>query len=62
MLTPDSLFSPARGNERTAVSALYRQRVPVSRLFTTYLETTALNAPYQEAEAVLLRAGAHDIF
>ncbi len=50
------------GNERTSVAALYRQRVPVSRLFMTYLETAALNDPYQEAEAVLLRAGANNLF
>lgn len=50
------------GNERTAVAALYRQRVPASRLFMTFLETAALNEPYQEAEAVLLRAGARDLF
>jgi hypothetical protein len=50
------------GNERTTVAALYRQRVPVSRLFMTHLETAALNDPYQEAEAVLLRASSSDVF
>jgi hypothetical protein len=50
------------GKERTTVAALYRQRVPVSRLFMTYLETAALNAPYQEAEAVLLRADSDELF
>lgn len=50
------------GNERTSVAALYRQRVPVSRLVMTYLETAALNHPYQEAEAVLLRAESDEVF
>lgn len=30
------------------------QKVPISRLFMTYLETEQLNQPYQEAEAILL--------
>ena len=34
--------------------ALYRQAVPVERVFMTYLETEALNRPFREAETVLL--------
>lgn len=46
------LYAPSTNLPRTG--ALYRQAVPVSRLFMTYQETAALNARYQEAEAVLL--------
>lgn len=44
------------GNERSTIAALYRQKVPVRRLFMTYVETEPLNHPYREAEAILLRA------
>ncbi len=46
-----SLFGEA-GDGRHA--ALYRQRVPIERLFMTYLETAAMNRQFKEAEAVLL--------
>lgn len=36
------------------VGVLYRQAVPVERVFMTYLETAALNHPFREAEAILL--------
>ena len=38
----------------TAAGMLVRQPVPIERLVMTYLETAAMNAPYQEAEALLL--------
>lgn len=38
--------------ERTA--ALYRQAVPIERLFMTYLETQQMNGSFKEAEAILL--------
>jgi hypothetical protein len=38
------------------VSTLVRQGVPVSRLFMTFLETSAMNERYREAEAVLIGA------
>jgi hypothetical protein len=34
--------------------AIYRQAVPIERVFMTYLETEAMNHPFREAEAVLL--------
>jgi hypothetical protein len=40
----------------TEVAVLLRQRVPVSRLFMTFLETPAMNDRYHEAEAVLIGA------
>lgn len=43
--------SPLRG-------ALWRQEVPVDRLFMTFLETAAMNAQFAEAEAVILGDGA----
>jgi len=46
-----SLFGPAwQGGS----AALFRRRVPVERLFMTYLETGAMNRQFHEAEAVLL--------
>jgi hypothetical protein len=37
-----------------AAATLYRQRLSPELLFMTFLETAAMNSPYQEAEAVLL--------
>lgn len=45
---------------RTGV--LYRQVVPVERLFMTYLETAEMNRQFQEAEAVLLWDARNAIF
>jgi hypothetical protein len=44
------------------VAVLLRQRVPVSRLFMTFLETLAMNERYHEAEAVLIGAPANLVF
>lgn len=38
------------------------QKVPISRLFMTYLETERLNHPYQEAEAILLYDAGNALF
>jgi hypothetical protein len=37
-----------------ASRVLFRQAVPVERVFMTYVETAQMNAPFKEAEAVLL--------
>ncbi len=37
-----------------ATRVLQAQAVPIGRIFMTYLETAAMNAPFKEAEAVLL--------
>jgi hypothetical protein len=42
------------GTERSVASALYRNVVPVERLFMTYVETEAMNLQFLEAEAVLI--------
>ena len=42
--------------------ALYRQAVPVERVFMTYLETEAMNQPFREAEAVLLADPSNQAF
>ena len=42
------------GGPSTRVAALWRQRVPIERTLMTFLETKAMNARFQEAEAVLL--------
>jgi hypothetical protein len=42
------------GGPTTQISALWRQRVPVARLFMTFLETRELNQRFKEAEAVLI--------
>jgi hypothetical protein len=44
------------------IAVLLRQRVPVSRLFMTFLETVAMNERYHEAEAVLIGAPANLVF
>lgn len=49
----ESLFE---GGPAARVAALYRQDVPVERLFMTYVETAAMNRVFHEAEAVLLAA------
>lgn len=41
-------------DDEAQVSVLYRQRVPVDRIFMTYVETEAMNRMFLEAEAVLL--------
>lgn len=47
----ESLFA---GGPAARVAALYRQDVPIERLFMTYVETAAMNRQFHEAEAVLL--------
>jgi len=42
------------GGPTTTTAVLWRQDVPIERLFMTYLETPAMNDPYAEAEALLL--------
>ncbi len=37
-----------------ATSALFRQSVPIERVFMTYLETEAMNLQYKEAEVIVL--------
>lgn len=47
----ESLFD---AGPATRVAALYRQDVPIGRLFMTYVETRAMNRRFHEAEAILL--------
>ena len=42
------------GGVTTIAAALYRQSVPVERLFMTYRETPAMNRQFRESEGVLL--------
>ena len=42
------------GGPRTIAAAMWRQRVPVERVFMSFLETPALNERFLEAEAILL--------
>ncbi len=42
------------GGATTLAAALYRQSVPVERLFMTYRETSAMNRRFRESEAVLI--------
>jgi hypothetical protein len=41
-------------HDMTRTIALYRQTVPLERLFMTYLETEQFNHPFKESEAVLI--------
>jgi hypothetical protein len=43
-----------RGGPRTRSAALYRQMVPLERIFMTFWETPSLNGAYREAEAILI--------
>lgn len=43
----------------SAAAALYRQQLAPQWLFMTFLETTAMNRQFREAEAVLLASGWH---
>ena len=55
--TPPAIRPTSRGRSADSdaeVALLVRQRVPVSRLFMTFLETAAMNDRYREAEAVLI--------
>ena len=41
-------------HDMTRTIAMYRQTVPLERLFMTYLETQQFNHPFKESEAVLI--------
>lgn len=41
-------------HDMTRTIAMYRQTVPLERLFMTYLETRQFNHPFKESEAVLI--------
>jgi hypothetical protein len=43
-----------RGGPTTSTAAILRQPLPEERLLMTFLETPAMNAPFKEAEAVLI--------
>jgi hypothetical protein len=42
------------GHPSASTGVLYRQPLPVDRLFMTFVETSAMNRQYREAEAVLI--------
>jgi hypothetical protein len=42
------------GGPATHTAVLWRQRMPIARLFMTFLETRAMNGAFHEAEAVLI--------
>jgi hypothetical protein len=42
------------GGPTTQTAVLWRQEVPITRLFMTFLETRGMNARFHEAEAVLI--------
>jgi hypothetical protein len=44
-------------SERAGLAALLRRRLPIERLFMTFLETAAMNTKYLEAEAILFADG-----
>jgi hypothetical protein len=65
---PSATFSAAvaeahfEGGPTTRTAVLVRQRVPVRRLFMTFLETPAMNCRFLEAEAVLIGDPANRAF
>lgn len=50
----------SRGRDSSGI--LIRQRIPIDRLFMSYLETGPMNAHYKEAEAVLLFEEGNSLF
>jgi hypothetical protein len=52
----------AHFDSAVASALLARQRVPVARLFMTFLETAEMNERYREAEAVLLVEPGNPVF
>ncbi len=50
------------GGRATVAAALYRQSVPIERLFMTYRETKAMNRQFAESEAILLGDPASPLF
>jgi len=50
------------GGPATRTAVLWRQRVPVGRLFMTFLETREMNRRFSEAEAVLIGDPANRAF
>jgi hypothetical protein len=51
-----------QGGPHTRTAALWRQTVPVDRLFMTFVETSAMNRRFLEAEAVLIADPANRAF
>ena len=58
----DVAMSHFEAGSPTATRALYRQSVPIERLFMTYHETAHMNGQFKEAEAVLLYDGGNATF
>jgi hypothetical protein len=50
------------GGPQTEVAVMWRQAVPATRVFMTFLETAAMNARYREAEAILVADPANRAF
>ncbi len=50
----DVAIAHFRGGPSTSTAALLRQPLPQRRLLMSFLETPAMNAPFKEAEAVLI--------
>ncbi|HJZ66754.1 MAG TPA: hypothetical protein VKF81_01315 [Blastocatellia bacterium] len=48
--------------DEESIGVLYRQFVPIERLFMTYYETEQMNIQFREAEAVLLYDEANPVF
>jgi hypothetical protein len=55
-------MSHFRGLDDSNTGILYRQRVPVERIFMTYLETEGMNTKFKESEAVLFNNQESSLF
>jgi hypothetical protein len=51
-----------RGGPSTSTAAILREPLPRQRLLMTFLETPAMNAPFKEAEAVLIGPAGTSLF
>ena len=58
----DVATSHFNDRDRTTNGSLFRQTVPVERLFMSFLETAQMNQRYKEVEAVLLHDSANRFF
>ncbi len=55
-------MSHFNGGAQPSTGVLFRQSVPIERVFMSFLETAQMNRQYKEAEAVLLFEEENDIF
>jgi hypothetical protein len=61
-LSLDVAIDHFRGGSGTRMAAIYRQAMPLTRVFMTFMETEALSRRFKEAEAILIGDPANPMF